>query len=376
MSKEATLAIIARQYLPIHHWGPVESKILTQNRALAAPIIPADELMDATISSGLLALSEAIGNLTHQLELDRPVYWCVSRAKVVNAMIAGYRSPDMYVVVVGEGMLNAVFYFCAAIMTSEPLARFLAENVDPVDEMKSAERSRREAWAKISDEADDRSTRESVGRAFPIHFLAMHFLMAHEVAHLAGGHLPLFAGAFTAEADGTGRPDKAENRALERDADALAAGATMYLLGNPEFALSWSDYLTDREAGLRYFLTTAYVLYSVMDLFGPEDPFAEERTHPPAMVRVSTTTTMLARLLDQYGGFKKDESWEIGRRAVRAVEIAVMELGGGMMAPDEAERLEAVAQQNLIEHAQLWPGLKARMDRRHLEKYWWSQPLR
>jgi hypothetical protein len=127
------------------------------------------------------------------------------------------RSPEAVGPIAGRRLL-----FCAAIMASEPLARFLAENVDPVDEMKPAERSRREAWAKISEQADDRLTAESVGRAFPINFLAMHFLMAHEVAHLAGGHLPLFAGAFTAEADGTGRPNKAENRVLERDADVLA----------------------------------------------------------------------------------------------------------------------------------------------------------
>lgn len=376
MSKEAALATITRQYLPVRYWGPVESKVLKQNKALAAPIIPADELMDATISSGLLALSAAIGNLTHQLELDSPIYWCVTRAKVVNAMIAGYRSPDMYVVVVGEGMLSAIFHFCAAIIASEPLARFLAENLDPVDEMKPAERSRREAWAKIAEQADNHSTYESVERAFPINFLALHFLMAHEVAHLAGGHLPLFAGAFTAEADGTGGPDKRENRTLERDADALAAGATIYLLGDPEFARGWSAYLTDREARLRYFLTSVYILYSVMDLFGPTDPFAEERTHPPAMVRVSVTTTMLALLLEEYGSFKKEEAWEVGRRAVRAVEIAVMELGGGMMTRNEVERLEAVAEQNLLEHANVWPRLVARMDRRHLEKYVWSHPLR
>lgn len=323
-----------------------------------------------------IALSAAIGNLTHGLDLDRPVYWCVTRAKVVNAMIAGYRSPGMYVVVVGEGMLSAVFYFCAAIMASEPLARFLSDNLDPVDEMKPAERSRREAWTKIMTEADERFTGVTVSRAFPIYFLAMHFLMAHEIGHLVGGHLPLFAGGFTAEVDGSGRPDKAENRALERDADALAAAATTYLLGNADFAASWADYLTDREAGLRYFFTALYILYSVMDLFGPEDPFAEERTHPPAMVRASVTTAMLTIVLHLYEGFTRDESWEVARRSIRAVEIAVMELGGGMMTEDEVDRFAADGDQNLRDHLRLWPGLKARLNRSHLDKYHWSQPLR
>jgi hypothetical protein len=332
--------------------------------------------MDATVVSGLLALSVAVGNLTHQLKLDRPVYWCVTEAKVVNAMIAGYQSPEMYVVVIAEGLLNSIFYFSAAILESGPLKRFLLENVDPIDEMQEPERSRRDAWAKIAEVADDRSTTESVALSVPLNFIAMHFLMAHEVSHLVGGHLPLYGGAFTVEASETGRPNKAENRVLERDADALAAGATIYLLGSPRFSEGWPEYPEDREAGLRYFSVATYILYSVMDLFGHEDPFAEERTHPPAMVRVSVTATMLALSLDQFGAFNKDQAWEIGRRAVRAVELAVMDLGGGMMTADEAEALEAVAQENLEEHAALWPELSKRMDRRHLEKYLWAAPLR
>lgn len=376
MVHDVRLETITRHYLPERHWGAVESKILQQNRALAAPIVATERLQEVAVSPSLLALSAAIGNLTHQLELDRPIYWCVTRARVVNAMIAAYHSPDIYCVVIAEGALNTILNFCAAIMASDALFQFVSQGTDPVDEMRPPERSRREAWVKIDAQADSRVTDVGVERSFPLTFIASHFLMAHEIGHLAGGHLPLYAGAFTAEAEGSGGPNLAESRTLERDADALAAAATTYLLGNPGFAASWRGIFGDREAALRYFLTTTYIFYSVMDLFGPEDPFGEERTHPPALVRVGVTVTMLSLLLDNFGGFTKEEAWELARRSVRAVEIAVMELGGGMMTPEEVAVLDAEVERNLKEHHDVWPALSEKLDRRHLEKYWWSQGLR
>lgn len=73
MVQDNTLDVISRLYLPQQHWAAVESKILHQNRALAAPIVPADELPQVAVSPSLLALSGAIGNLTHQLVLGRPI---------------------------------------------------------------------------------------------------------------------------------------------------------------------------------------------------------------------------------------------------------------------------------------------------------------
>lgn len=66
--------MISRLYLPQQHWAAVESKILHKNKALAAPIVPADQLRQVAVWSSLLALSDAIGNLMHQLMLDRPIY--------------------------------------------------------------------------------------------------------------------------------------------------------------------------------------------------------------------------------------------------------------------------------------------------------------
>lgn len=121
-------------------------------------------------------------------------------------------------------------------------------------------------------------------------------------------------------------------------------------MGNPGFAASWRGIFDDREAALRYFPTTTYIIYSVMDLFGPEDPFGEERKHPPALVRVGITVTMLSPLLDKFGGYTKDEAWELARRSMRAVEIAVMELGGCLMTPEEVALLDAEVERNLKGH--------------------------
>jgi len=376
MSTEPVSSLLARQYLEPGHWGAVEAKIWKQNKALAAPIIPVEELTEVAISTCMFALARALGDLTHELELDRPIYWCVTRAKVVNAMIAGYRCPDMYCVVISEGMINTVFYFTAAMMASEQLSAYLADGSPPVELQQPSARPRRDAWKKIADEADENHSRDSVSRAFPISFLAMYFLMAHEVGHMAGGHLPLFANGFAVEANGESNSGKAENRALERDADGLAAGATVWLMGNEVFREDWKDILKDRDAAFRYFFVTAYILFSIMDLFGPEDPFGEERTHPPAMVRIATMSYFLAGAFSQLGVFGFDEILDIGRAAIAAVEIAVMDLGGGMMEHDEAHRLHAEVGKHLEEHATEWKGLEARLDRRHLDKYYWSRALR
>ena len=373
---EVAVQTIARQYLPKRHWGAVEAKILRQSPGLAAPILAADELVGQTFASGLLAMSAAIGNLTHQLALDRPVYWCVTRAEVVNAMIAGYRTPDMYCVVIGVGAINALSRFTLALAASEPLVEFLADGTDPVDNMQPPDRSRRDAWRYLAGGAEETMTPATVERAFPLLFLACYFLMAHEAGHLSGGHLALFAGDFAVEAGGMGHPDKQESRALERDADALAGAATVYLLGNPEFEKGWETILKDREAGLRHFFAASYILFSIMDLLGPEDALGQDRTHPPAMVRVSTMAVMLSLSLGQYGAFTAEEIWELGRRSVRAVELAALELGGGIMAPKEAAALQAVVDRNLAEHMEVWAGLQARLDRTHLDKYYWAQPLK
>jgi hypothetical protein len=45
----------------------------------------------------------------------------VTRARVVNAVIAGCRYTDIYSVVIAKGALSMLPDFCAAIMTSDAL---------------------------------------------------------------------------------------------------------------------------------------------------------------------------------------------------------------------------------------------------------------
>ena len=343
---------------------------------LAAPIIPASELTNQVMASGLAGCAAAIGNLTHQLELDRPIYWCVTQSSTINAMVAAYSNPDMYCVVIARGTINTLHHFAAGILVDEQLRDFLSTSSEAIDEGSEPERSRREAWLKVADDAKVNATRASIESAVPVTFVALYFLMAHEVGHLVGGHLPLCRGGFAAEASSKAAENFADSRTLERDADALAANATVYLLGNEDFRESWADILTDPQSAFRYFFVSTYILFSVMDIFGPEGEFDEHRTHPPSMVRVSTTSAMLSVAVDFYGGFTKDEIWEIGRSAVRSIEIAVMTLGQGMMTAEEVETLEPMVLRNLEEHEARWEGLRNSLDRKHLEKYWWSQPFR
>lgn len=374
------MRFVARQYLPTQHYGAVEHRILRQNPGLAAPILAPDELSDAAFASALWGLTEALGNLTHQLDLDRPVYWCVTRSRSVNAMVARYTDPDMYCVVVGIGAINAITWFSLAAMESDALASFLQENTDPVDSMATPARSRRDAWRQLAGNVEEARLPTTVARAAPLMFLACHFLMAHEINHIAGGHLDLYSGAFTAEAGSDNRLDRAVSRTLERDADALAAAATLYLLGHPEFLDQWAEVFVGhdatRDASMRRFFTASYILFSIMDLLGPEDALGQDRTHPPALVRISTMGVMLTLNLEAFGTISADDAFGIAQRALRAVEIAVFDLAGGIMPEEQALALQGEVQRNLEEHSATWRVMSGRLDRRHLLHYAWSAHLR
>lgn len=370
----------ARHYLPTQHYGAVEYRILCQNPSLAAPILAPNELSSEAFASALWGLTEALGNLTHQLDLDRQVYWCVTRSPSVNAMVARYSDPDLYCVVIGIGAINAITWFSLAAMESDALALFLSEDIDPVDSMAAPGCSRREAWRQLAGKVEGTRLTSTVARAAPLMFLACHFLMAHEVCHIAGGHLALYNGAFTAEDGGRNGLERAVSRTLERDADALAASATLYLLLHPDFLDQWAKvfvgYDANWNASLRQFFTASYVLFSIMDLLGPDDAIGQDRTHPPALVRISTMSIMLAFNLEAFGEISAEEAFGVARRALQAVEIAVFDLAGGIMAEDEALALQSEVQRGLEEHSATWRSMGSFLDRRHLLHYAWSVPLR
>ncbi len=286
-------------------------------------------------------------------------------------MISDYRSPDMYCVVVSEAVFELYYATVSAFMTHASLRAFLEDGMPPEDDMRFGSRTRREAMSSILSRSADIATPGSIRVAsLPCH-LAIYFLMAHEIGHLALDHLPLFTTGHVSEVGGSELRNQAESRAVERDADAFAAMATTYLLGTDV----WTELVGGREAGLRYFFVATYLLFSIMDLSGPEDPIGEQSTHPPAMVRVSTMAHMLTHTFEAYRSWSMEEAWDVARQCVRAVELATMALGDGMMSADEAKSLQAEVERSLDEHVALWPSLSARKNRFRLDIYFWARTL-
>jgi hypothetical protein len=113
----------------------------------------------------------------------------------------------------------------------------------------------------------------------------------------------------------------------------------------------------------------------LMDLSRAGDLIGEQETHPVQLVRVASMGALLSAIMGCWGAFNTDQVWEWGREAVRAVEIALLATGGGIMNEAEAERLWDEAGRSLDEHFTCLSRLEGQLDRSALPAYFWAAPL-
>lgn len=178
--QQIELGPLTELYLPLEHWGAVEARILRDSRSLAAKIIPTEEInCNGMHRPSLAGADVSARNLTHGLAVGLPVYFCVTRATTVNAMIA--RFSGFYCVVVSEGTYTFLTVTVGALLSHEPLARFVEEGVEPEDDGEPGTRTRREVWMHVLEHAGDFITERSVGLSSVLSLLGMYFLMAHEI---------------------------------------------------------------------------------------------------------------------------------------------------------------------------------------------------
>jgi len=219
-------------------------------------------------------------------------------------------------------------------------------------------------------------TEDARRRTAAICFLLLYFLTAHEIGHLALGHLDRKAEGSMDEVSDNGE-SKIASRAMEWDADSFAMNATVYLTGS-EFRQQevWRDMLPDTEASLRLLSVMTYVLFTLMDSMGPQDRPAEDRTHPRPLVRVGLATFNLAAVMSGFGSVDGSVVMDTNRAAIRAVEIALHELAGGVMeralATQLGEELDVEAERLV---ATLGGELWTQLDRSRLNDLYFARAL-
>lgn len=343
---------------------------------LAGPIIAPEEIDAAGLHRPFFAGVDVCARnltLTEGFASDRPLHFCVTRTSTVNAMIARFNSPAFYGVAISEGACYNFAALATGLLSSEPLQRFISSGEIPIDDETRPTRTRREAVLEVFQKSHDLASSEAIGLASFMAQTAGYFLMAHEIGHLTLGHLPLFTKAHVDEVDGSAMDDHRISRTLERDADGFAAAAVIWYLGAPEVQAVWRSVHDDPQWGFRCFLAGSYILFTIMDFDRSGDPIGTQRTHPAPMVRVSSMAMLLAGVMDNWGAFSHAEIWDMVRATVRAVELALLDTGGGIMDPETAERLWAEAEAAAVEHGEVLLDLNEKLDRSLLDAYFWAQ---
>jgi hypothetical protein len=364
---------ITDHYLPPEHLGAVEALLIRLDSSLAAPIYSADEIEEtASLRFCASPVDFCIRNLTARFP-DGPTYFVVTRSGAVNALIA--RFPAFQCILVAEGVYVRAAVMLASLFTSASLRAYVRRGIEPDEPRSEPIWSREEALLRLAEDSgaiDD----EVRGMTVTLGFLLMYVLTAHEIGHLALGHLDLRPGTSLDET-GPSEGPKAESRAQEWDADGFALNAALYLTGSPfRNEPGWRDYLTDNAAALRILSVLAYVLFTLMDSMGPQDRPAEDRTHPRPLVRIGLASLTLTAVMHHFGAYEGETVMDTMQASIRAVEIALQEIAGGVMEPELAfalgKELEAEAARLIpVLGKDLWP----RLDRSRLSDLFFARGL-
>ncbi|MBB3348325.1 hypothetical protein [Sphingomonas sp. BK069] len=376
---DATTAIPSMEsyYLPQELQGIVESCIVQKRPALAAPILDfASVINDAFHQPAVTGIDLAMLDLVHQGSIDLPVYYCVSAAPAVNAMVARFQS--FYCIVISEGLYGHIYPIAAGLLSHEPLRTFLAGGKEPHDDNGSPGRTRRDAFAWLHAHGATAAGPEALQLCRYYVEVIIYFVVAHEIGHIVGGHLgsrSLDASLIT-EADALTGEAADGKRALEIDADMFASLATAMFIGRRGSSQLWSELDINPTTGMRLLFGAAYILFSVMDLFGPEDALARrQKGHPAPLIRMHILGLVVANTVAQLSRFNRESIWDQGVHAVRAVEIALYEMAGGIMEDPQALAYEEAANVIWEEHIRRWPEVVTTLDRSRRSSYPWAATL-
>jgi hypothetical protein len=357
----------AEWLVPVDRLAALESYILKHAPDLAGPMLTNDDITSGGLNSLCVGtISHCLGNLSHEWDPGDVPWLAIVETDKINAMIA--RVDGEVYVVVSTALYAAVGMSVHAVLLDPQFVEFIRDGAIPVDDVTDLAKDRRAAIATLLERAvTDRCPAPDLHAA--ITTLACYFLAAHEMGHLAQGHLERDgAPGFAVEADQADVENRAESRCLEWNADVFAAIATTYLTGSE----SWRPVFSNPAFSLRCFVAATYLLFSFMDLSNDNARDRSVRTHPEPMVRVGVMSMALTSALGFGGRMTQEEALEIMQATIRALEIAIGRIGGGMLDEDRRNKVIADAFATLDEIGAVWPELKAKLNTERTKPYMWA----
>lgn len=356
-------------YLPERHLAEIETVLAGRSDSWCAPLFGAEEMEGEDWLRRIASpIDHCIRNLTAQYA-EPPTYFVLSRGSAVNAFIG--RRSGFQCIVVTEALCRRADALFSGLLADAGLVNFLRNGSEPVEPDIEPTRERSDALARLVEFQTSDIARTAL-RA-QLFYLLMYALTAHELGHLALGHLDREPDANLDEAAPVQADSRLASRAREWDADRYAVGAALYLLGS-DFANEplFRSLITDGHAALRVLFVVIYVSFIVMDEASPQDRPAEERTHPRPLVRVGLAGVAATLFLELQGQVGPGETLEVARRALRSVEIAIWRLAGGVMDASLATKLTTELEGELSRLSEALNELLPSLNRKRLEGNGWA----
>ncbi len=359
-------------YLPERLFGAVETMLVGRKPPVKARILPFDEVLEDTVHRPAFAgIDRTLLFHTFGAKLDKPVYYCILDTPMMNASVTSFTS--FYCIIYYAGLYQQIYPILGGLLSNEPLRRFLLIGEDPVDDHSEPRITRREAYGVLRAEGAEMADAPSLELTFLLSQLMIGLVTCHELGHLVGGHLAhpsteRYMSEAPIQDDANGR-----RRSLEIDADIFAGLAAALLTARLGVTKDWAAVELNHDRGMRFFFVAAYIMFSAMDFFGPEDPLVTRKAHPAPLTRVYIIGMTVANtLVHIWPEADRERIWNQASDAVRAVEIAMLDTVGGAMLPEEAVRYEEAAEALWTEHLEKWPDIKATLDRRRRDVYPWA----
>lgn len=362
-------------YLPIRLFGAVETMLAKRHPSLRGRLLSFDEVLDDSLHRpAFAAIDLTLLFHVHGACLDKPVYYCIFDSPSMNASVASFT--NFYCIIYYSGLYQQLYPILGGLLSHEPLQHFLLAGVDPVDDRSMPRITRRDAYGALRSTGAELATKPALDLTYLLAQLMVGIVTCHELGHLVGGHLTGRATeGYMTEApiqDG----EDGRKRALEIDADIFAALAAALLATRLGATAEWAAIALDQDMAMRFLFVAAYIMFSAMDYFGPEEPLVTRKAHPAPLTRVYIIgLTVSNTLIHIVSGTERERIWDQASASVRAVEIAMLDTVGGAMMPEEATRYEAAANALWSEHIQRWPEIKSMLDRSRREVFPWAALL-
>lgn len=362
-------------YLPTRLFDAVATMLAERHPLLEGRLIPFDEVLeDGLHRPAFAAIDLTLLFHVHGAHLDKPVYYCIFDTPVMNASVANFT--NFYCITYFSGLYQQLYPILGGLLSHEPLQKFLLAGIDPVDDRSIPRITRRDAYGALRSKGAELVTKPALDLTSLLAQLMVGIVTCHELGHLVGGHLTgRVTEKYMTEApiqnDKNGR-----KRALEIDADIFAALAAALLTTQLGVTAPWAAIALDQDKAMRFLFVAAYIMFSAMDYFGPEDPLVTHKAHPAPLTRVYIIgLTVSNTLLHIVAGTERERIWDQAVTSVRAVEIAMLDTVGGAMMPEEAIRYEEAADALWSKHIQQWPEIKSTLDRSRREVFPWAALL-